>query len=95
MKPLYLIAEIHPHPEKLQAAKAAYLELREATLQEAGCICYDLVSNSDELWFMLEKWESQGAWDNHMKTPHVARISELEPSLTYKQTKLTLLRNIV
>lgn len=91
MNPLYLIAEIFPNPENLEAAKQAYLELREATLREDGCVCYDLVSDGDTQWFMLEKWASREAWDRHMETAHVAKIRTLEPQITSQQTKLNIL----
>lgn len=94
MKPLYLIAEIFPHPEKLEDARQAYLELRAATLQEEGCVCYDLVSDGVAHWFMLEKWASKEAWDRHMETSHVARIRTLEPQITARQTKLNILTEV-
>lgn len=94
MKPLYLIAEIYPNPEKLAVAKAAYQDLRRETLQEAGCICYDLVAESNHQWFMLEKWDSREAWDLHMESSHVKKIQQLEPLLTSKETKLTLLTEV-
>lgn len=94
MNPLYLIAEIFPSSENLEAAKQAYLELREATLREEGCVCYDLVSDGDTKWYMLEKWESREAWDRHMETAHVGKIKTLEPHITSQQTKLNILTQV-
>jgi len=89
LNPLYLIAEIHPHPEKLVEAKQAFDELMVATLQEPGCLLYDLVveENSDT-WIMLEKWASVEAWDLHMETAHVKSMNDLAPSISRTATIL-------
>lgn len=89
MKPLYLIAEIFPHPEKLPEARAAYAELIAATKKEPGCMLYDLVSGDDsDVWLMIEKWESKQAWDLHMLEPHVQHIRGIEAEITRAPTKL-------
>ena len=89
MKPLYLIAEISPHPEKLSEARAAYADLIAATKKESGCIYYDLVADeSSDKWLMIEKWESKQAWDAHMLAPHVAHINDMEAEITRAPTKL-------
>lgn len=95
MNPLYLIAEIHPNPEKLVEAKQAFEKLMDATLQEPGCLLYDLVveENSDT-WLMLEKWASVEAWNLHMETPHVKAINELSPSISRAATVLRFMNPV-
>jgi quinol monooxygenase YgiN len=89
MKPLYLIAEIFPHPEKLPEARAAFQELIAATKKEPGCMLYDLVAGENlDTWLMIEKWESRQAWDSHMLEPHVAHITAIEAQITRAPTKL-------
>lgn len=93
MTPLYLIAEIYPDPEKLVEAQKAFDELISSTLQEPGCMLYDLVVEQDSAhWMMLEKWESREAWNLHMQTEHVRTIEKLAPKFTIRPTVLRFLR---
>lgn len=95
MTPLYLIAEIYPHPEKLAEAREAFDSLIAKTLQEPGCLLYDLVIEQDgDHWLMLEKWASKEAWEQHMETDHVKHINQITPSLTHKQTVLRFLHPV-
>lgn len=95
MTPLYLIAEIFPHPEKLDEAREAFDELIAKTLQEPGCLLYDLVIEQEsDHWLMLEKWESQAAWEQHMETDHVKHINAVAPTLTSKETVLRFLHPV-
>lgn len=95
MTPLYLIAEIYPHPEKLTEAREAFDDLIAKTLQEPGCLLYDLVIEQDsDHWLMLEKWASQEAWDQHMETAHVKHIQVVTPTVTRKETVLRFLHPV-
>jgi quinol monooxygenase YgiN len=95
MTPLYLIAEIYPHPEKLAEAREAFDDLIAKTMQEPGCLLYDLViEQGGNHWLMLEKWASKEAWEQHMETDHVKHINQITPSLTHKQTLLRFLHPV-
>ena len=87
---LYLKADIYPDLDKLEEVQSAYAELIRASLNEPGCLLYDLVVNQEDpsVWHMFEKWESKAAWDEHMETEHVAKIQQLEPQLIVAPTKL-------
>jgi quinol monooxygenase YgiN len=95
MNPLYLIAEIHPLPEKLNDARAALEALILESKKELGCLLYDLVIESStegsETWIMMEKWESKQAWDRHMETAHVEQMNRLSPDFSQRETKLRFL----
>jgi quinol monooxygenase YgiN len=90
MSYLYLKADIYPDLTKLEEVQAAYAELIRASLNEPGCLLYDLVVSDEDpsVWYMFEKWESKAAWDEHMETEHVAKIQQLEPQLIVAPTKL-------
>jgi quinol monooxygenase YgiN len=95
MTPLYLIAEIYPHPDKLAEAREAFDDLIAKTMQEPGCLLYDLVIEQDgDHWLMLEKWASKEAWEQHMETDHVKHINQISSSLTHKQTLLRFLHPV-
>lgn len=61
---------------KREAIESAVRELMQATRAEAGNLDYyftwDLVEPG--LLRVFERWESQGAIDAHMKTPHMAKF---------------------
>ena len=95
MKPLYLIAEIYPHPDKLKTAHELFSNLVKKTLTEPGCLLYDLVVEEDaEHWLMLEKWESKADWEQHMTTTHVTETNKLAESVTRAKTKLRFLSGL-
>jgi quinol monooxygenase YgiN len=95
MKPLYLIAEIYPHPDKLVIAHELFNSLVESTLEEPGCLLYDLVVEEDaDHWLMLEKWESKAAWEHHMTTEHVTQANKLAETVTREKTKLRFLSGL-
>ena len=92
MKPLYLLAEIYPHPEKIDEARQLFQELIEQTLKEPGCLIYELVSeHGSDHWIMIEKWESLDAWEKHMETDHVKLANRAAQGFTRLQTKLRFL----
>jgi quinol monooxygenase YgiN len=95
MKPLYLIAEIYPHPDKLDVAHGLFRTLVENTLTEPGCLLYDLVVEEDaDHWLMLEKWESKAAWENHMTTKHVLEANRHAEKVIRDRTKLRFLSGL-
>ncbi len=95
MTPLYLIAEIYPRQDKLAQAREVFEDLISKTLQEPGCLLYDLVieENSGH-WLMLEKWASVQAWELHMATDHVKHVQIVTPALTSKETVLRFLHPV-
>lgn len=96
MRPLYLIAEIYPDPNKLAEAMTAYESLIVATRKEQGCLLYDLVVEEDsECWLMLEKWESRSAWNQHMTSEHVLAMNATSPEFSSQPTKLRFLESLI
>ena len=95
MKPLYLIAKIFPHPDKIDAAHSLFDALVKNTLEEPGCLLYDLVIEQDaDHCLMLEKWESKDAWEQHMSTVHVRETNKLAEAVTRDKTKLRFLSGL-
>lgn len=94
---LYLKADIYPNLAKREEVEAAYAELMRASLSEPGCLLYDLVVDEEnpQVWHMFEKWESRDAWNDHMKTEHVAKIQQLEPELIVVPTKLNFYTSVL
>lgn len=75
--PLYLIAVLKPKVERADDVRTALGSLMAASQAEPGCHYYDLVVGTDDptTWYMIEKWASEAAWQEHMRTPHVTSFN--------------------
>ncbi len=76
---LTIIARPTLDPERVDEIRQAMLELVDASLQEAGCIRYELHQDNIEpnkLTF-VETWESRELWQQHMNGPAVKRFNEV------------------
>jgi len=73
--PLTIVANIHTVPGKEQLVQSELEKLVPITLEEAGCLQYDLHrDNSDPAHFLFfENWESRELWQQHMNAPHLAQ----------------------
>lgn len=73
---IHVIARNFVQTEKVTEFRKLALELEQATLQEVGCIEYELyqsVSDPEKFTF-VESWETQKHLDDHMNSPHFLRI---------------------
>ena len=61
-------------PSKSAVLEAAFDTMRAATLQEAGCLGYQIYRDRNDPGTVLlfEKWESEAALRAHFVTPHMA-----------------------
>lgn len=77
---------------KLKEADALLKELIEKTNQEDGCIEYKayLHSQSSDEIVIIEKWESQGHLDAHMKTKHFTEILPKLGEMCSKETEISV-----
>lgn len=91
-KPYTVLALFEAKPGKEQALKELLTSLIAPTLQEEGCINYDLhqcLQNPAQFMF-YENWASKEAHAKHRETPHIlswrAKRAELlakPPEVTY------------
>ena len=83
MKPLYLIAEIHPNFNQIERLSEEFKTLITKTRAEVGCLLYDLVQEDGfDGWLMHEKWESRDHWQRHIESDHVKHINSLDELFT-------------
>lgn len=75
MSDLNVVAVIKAKPGSEAILEHALGGLVAPTRAEQGCISYELFrSSADPTTFItIERWQSQGDLDAHMKTPHVAQ----------------------
>jgi len=71
---LTIIAKIEANPDQIELVKTELLKLIEPTLQEMGCIQYDLHQDNDNpaVFLFYENWESRDLWQDHMINTHLA-----------------------
>ncbi len=74
---LTIVARPTVDPDRTDEAKAAMLDLVEATRREQGCIRYELYQDTNEphRFVFVEEWESRQAWRAHMGGEAVAAFN--------------------
>ena len=80
--PLIVIAQLEAIPEFSAQFRAALTPLIAATLQEPGCLTYQLHQSLDNPhgWLLYELWESEEALLAHQRQPHfLAFVAQAEP----------------
>ncbi|MFM4825591.1 putative quinol monooxygenase [Aeromonas bivalvium] len=70
--PVIVIAQLDAKPEFAAECRAALEPLIAATLQEPGCLRYQLHQSleSPHGWMLYEEWESESALLAHQQQPH-------------------------
>jgi quinol monooxygenase YgiN len=73
-KKLTIVVRIEAHVDKVELVKAELLKLVAPTLEEAGCIQYDLHQDNENpgVFVFYENWESRELWQQHMNNTHLA-----------------------
>lgn len=73
-KNLTLVARIEANADTVELVKAELLKLVAPTLEEAGCMQYDLHQDNENaaLFLFYENWESRELWQQHMNSTHLA-----------------------
>jgi quinol monooxygenase YgiN len=75
---IILHATINLQPGKRAEALPVFLQMEQASQQEAGCIEYRFVSLLDnpDIFMAVERWESQEALVSHNKSAHMALFQQ-------------------
>ncbi len=81
--PRVLYVEFHAAPGKRDELRAELQALVAPTLQEAGCLLYDLHQGAEDadVFAFYESWADAASHAAHDLTPHVARIRAVLPGL--------------
>lgn len=71
--PLTIVAKITAKPGHEAQVRAALTALIAPTLQEDGCLQYDLHVDNDApgVFLFFENWTSRETWQAHMQSAHV------------------------
>ncbi len=75
---LTIIAMPTADENRLTEIKSAMLELVEQTLNEEGCIRYELHQNNEESnrFIFVETWENRELWQKHMKGAAIKEFNQ-------------------
>ena len=71
---LTIVAKIIAKSAHREEVKKGLLGLITPTLEEKGCINYDLHQDhtNENIFLFYENWESRELWQTHMGAPHLA-----------------------
>jgi quinol monooxygenase YgiN len=77
-KHLYIVARIEAFPDQVEHLKTELKRLITLTLDESGCIQYDLHQDNDNpmVFLFYEIWENRELWRDHMNSTHVAEFGK-------------------
>ena len=91
---LTIVASIRAKAGKEDLVRSELEKLVKPTLQEPGCIQYDLhQNNNDPAHFLFfENWDDRDLWQTHMASDHLARYKEatdgaIEDFTLYEMTR--------
>ena len=87
-----VIAYHRAKPGKEKALRDALLAVRGPTLNEKGCINYDLHVSPDDpaLLVFHENWESKADLDAHLASTHIDAFRKIAPDLLAEPPNITL-----
>lgn len=80
---IILHATINIKPGKRAEALPYFLEMEQASQQEAGCIEYRFVSTLEnpDIFMAVERWKDQAALDSHNNSGHMALFQQQRADL--------------
>jgi quinol monooxygenase YgiN len=68
-----IVARVVARPDSVDRVRSILIDLVEPTLNESGCITYELLQNRTDAtdFTFVEEWESDAAIDAHLATKHI------------------------
>lgn len=71
-----VIARFRPRPDRLGELLTLLAEVQAASREDEGCLYYGYSRNiTDDMTFVaVEEWRDMNALEQHLRTPHVARL---------------------
>ena len=92
-----VIARITAKPGTEDRVKSVISSLVEPTRQEAGCLHYELLQNSQDPseFVLIEEWEDRAALDSHTAASHTKKAeAEVEDFLKQVPPDVRLYRTV-
>ena len=81
---IYMFAKFQAKPERREELFSRLKEMVLLTNKEPGCVFYHLHvdSKNGDIFYFMECWQDQAAFEFHMQTPYIQAILRDEPDLT-------------
>ncbi len=87
---IVVVAVIHPHPDRIDKAKAAVSAVLDDVRAEDGCVQYDPHLADDGTIIMIERWASRAALAAHSTGAAVAPLREGLEGIVTAPTVVTI-----
>ena len=73
---LVIVAHIEANADQLDLVKSELQKLIPPTLEEEGCLQYDLHQDHENplRFLFFERWQNRDLWQDHMNSPHIAAL---------------------
>ncbi len=91
---LTVIAKLLAKENKLEDAIVIFKNLIPTTIQEKGCVQYDLKQDTENanLFFFVEKWETKADLEAHLNNKHMITFKEVVPELLASPLEIFILK---
>jgi quinol monooxygenase YgiN len=96
-KQITVIARLKAKPGAEARLEELVKNLIEPTRAESGCLVYDLHRDVEDpaVYYFYENWRSEADLDEHFRTPHMMRATEIAPEILAEPLKLIRLEKLV
>lgn len=93
---LFMCARFQAKPEFLIELRDRLFEMVDLTIQEPGCLFYNLHNDRDDesIFYFLEGWKDQAALQLHDATSYVQAIIANAPRLTVSGIRVEFMHRI-
>lgn len=87
---LRVIARFRAQPGREADLRQVLVDLIEPTLEETGCIGYELLENLEDPreFTFVEEWQGESALEAHFSTDHIASALQEFPGLLAQELDL-------
>jgi len=93
---IYMFAKFQAKPEKREELFSRLKEMVLLTNKEPGCVFYHLHVDRQniDIFYFMECWENQKAFDFHMQTPYIQAILRDESDLTIAGIDISFIERV-
>ena len=94
---LKVIAILHCHADAEEAFEQELKRLVEASVNDEGCLKYELYQYKDERcrYIIIEEWQDEQSLNKHREASHYKHFGRVAPVLLVKSPKIKTLVRLV
>lgn len=92
---IFVFATIRPKGEHAHAAQNALLGMQPETLNEKGCVQFEIHESEDgTLIHLYEEWTSKEALNKHHQEPHTKKVAKDFESWLSGPTTVSIMKKL-